>query len=253
MTKPSKTPLDTFRYWVLEIQRGNPPMSFSDLQAFNESAVAAARELTYAISKDHEAIAADRVIERALGRAEVEQSRREAVGYLAGVALGAISYAVNSGNHTEAMRRVTDAQESLIGLKPESEIGHSTNPQNRMASEDFSGAIWRADTSLAVGQRRVSIPQWQYEEIKNDALEFAAQLCECHGRQLVTEDYRQVGSDMASRIRSRKGNAEDPNPVLSQGLSCAECAKKQAFIDAAFAAYPNLDLDIGSAHGDLKP
>lgn len=38
--------LKTFNYWVLEIQRGNPPMSFSDLSAFNESAVAAFHALS---------------------------------------------------------------------------------------------------------------------------------------------------------------------------------------------------------------
>jgi hypothetical protein len=37
--------MKAFRYWVLEIQHGNPPMSSSDLQAFNQSAVAAASEL----------------------------------------------------------------------------------------------------------------------------------------------------------------------------------------------------------------
>jgi hypothetical protein len=36
------TALETFRFWVLEIQRGNPPMSFKDLMEFNKSCVAAA-------------------------------------------------------------------------------------------------------------------------------------------------------------------------------------------------------------------
>lgn len=78
-----------------------------------------------------------------------EQSRREAVGYLAGVALGAISYAVNSGNHTEAMQRVTDAQESLLGPKPESEIvSDSGTPLNRCDECDGVGFIETADTQF---------------------------------------------------------------------------------------------------------
>jgi hypothetical protein len=49
--------------------------------------------------------------------------------------------------------------------------------------------------------------QLTVEELRDMALEFAARLCETHGRQLVTEEYRQIGRDMASRIRSRKGDA----------------------------------------------
>lgn len=35
--------------------------------------------------------------------------------------------------------------------------------------------------------------------------------------------------------------------VHSQGTACAKCAERQAFIDSAFVAHPNLDLDIEAA------
>ena len=51
----------------------------------------------------------------ALSLSEADTSRRDAIAYLAGVALGAISYAVNSGSHSEAMLRVREAQDALLG------------------------------------------------------------------------------------------------------------------------------------------
>lgn len=45
--------------------------------------------------------------------------------------------------------------------------------------------------------------------------------------------------DAAKAIRERAAKT----PLLS-GVSCAKCAERQAFIDAAWRAHPNLDLDI---------
>jgi hypothetical protein len=57
--------------------------------------------------------------------------------------------------------------------------------------------------------RRVTIPPWQVEQIKNDVLEFAAQLCEvkervngCAGRD--GGDFPRTAEQCAAAIRARK-------------------------------------------------
>lgn len=53
-------------------------------------------------------------------------------------------------NPNPAGEPVTSAAADAAGPVGEGCLEKSTNPQNHMASEDLSGATWRADTSLAV-------------------------------------------------------------------------------------------------------
>lgn len=61
----------------------------------------------------------------------------------------------------------------------------------------------------------------------------------------------QLRDECRELLRLQMSVAEKATSVAPDATNCSKCAELQAFIDAAFVAHPNLDLDIEAANKRL--